>query len=106
MKTTGWTRCSGQTTTSTAGLTRTERLTGTPYSLDKDGLRIYTTINYKMQKYAEEAVAEHLGQDLQNSFWRDLRGKSRKPFSNDVDAATVDRLMYQARRWSDRYRGT
>ena len=34
---------------------------GTPYDLDKDGLRIYTTINYKMQRYAEEAIVEHLG---------------------------------------------
>ena len=77
---------------------------GTRYSLDKDGLRIYTTINYKMQQYAEEAVAEHLGKDLQKSFWRDIAGKVRKPFSNEVDKATVDRLMAQARRWSDRYR--
>ena len=75
---------------------------GTKYSLDKDGLRIYTTINYKMQQYAEEAVAEHLGKDLQKSFWKDLVGKVRKPFSNEVDKATVDRLMAQARRWSDR----
>ena len=77
---------------------------GTRYNLDRDGLRIYTTINYKMQKYAEEAVAEHLGNDLQKSFWRDLRWKKNKPFSDDVDQATVDMLMKQARRWSDRYR--
>ena len=57
-----------------------------------------------MQKYAEEAVAEHLGKDLQKSFWRDLRRKTNKPFSNDVDKATRDRVMAQARRWSDRYR--
>lgn len=77
---------------------------GTRYNLDKDGLRIFTTINYKMQQYAEEAVAEHLGQDLQKSFWRDLSKKRNKPFSNDIDKATIDRLMAQARRWSDRYR--
>lgn len=77
---------------------------GTRYNLDRDGLRIYTTINYKMQKYAEEAVAEHLGKDLQKSFWRDIRWKKNKPFSDDVDQATVDMLMKQARRWSDRYR--
>ena len=77
---------------------------GTRYNLDRDGLRIYTTINYKMQKYAEDAVAEHLGKDLQKSFWRDIRWKKNKPFSDDVDQATVDMLMKQARRWSDRYR--
>ena len=85
-------------------LNKNRKADGTQYSLDKDGLRIYTTINYKMQQYAEEAVREHLGQDLQESFWRDLRWKTNKPFSNDVDKATIDRLMSQARRWSDRYR--
>ena len=77
---------------------------GTRYDLDRDGLRIYTTINYKMQQYAEEAVAEHLGKNLQTSFWRDLQWKKNKPFSNDVDEAVIARLMKQARRWSDRWR--
>jgi len=85
-------------------LNKNRKADGTKYNLDKDGLRIYTTINYKMQKYAEEAVAEHLGKDLQNSFWRDMRWKRNKPFSDDVDQNTVDMLMKQARRWSDRYR--
>ena len=77
---------------------------GSKYDLDRDGLRIYTTINYKMQQYAEEAVAEHLGKNLQTAFWRDLQWKKNKPFSNDVDEAVVARLMRQARRWSDRWR--
>lgn len=85
-------------------LNKNKKADGSSYSLDRDGLRIYTTINYKMQQYAEQAVAEHLGKDLQKSFWRDLRGKSNKPFSDEVDQATVDLLMKQARRWSDRYR--
>ena len=77
---------------------------GSRYSLDKDGLKIYTTINYRMQKYAEEAVREHLSKDLQPAFWRDMKWKSNKPFAKGVDDATVDMLMKQARRWSDRYR--
>ena len=77
---------------------------GTRYNLDKDGLRIYTTISAKMQKYAEQAVAEHLGKDLQKSFERDLKYKTNKPFSNDVEKSTRDLVMKQARRWSDRYR--
>ena len=85
-------------------LNKNTKADGSKYNLDRDGLRIYTTINYKMQKYAEEAVAEHLGKDLQKSFWRDIRWKKNKPFSNDVDAKTVEMLMKQARRWSDRYR--
>ena len=85
-------------------LNKNTKADGTKYNLDRDGLRIYTTINYKMQKYAEEAVAEHLGKDLQKSFWRDIRWKKNKPFSDDVEQETVDMLMKQARRWSDRYR--
>ena len=77
---------------------------GSKYNLDRDGLRIYTTINYKMQQYAEEAVEEHLGKDLQRSFWRDIRWKKNKPFSDDVPDELVEQLMQQARRWSDRYR--
>ena len=76
---------------------------GSLYDLDKDGLRIYTTINYKMQKYAEEAVEERI-RDLQKDFQKDLRGKTNKPFSNDIDEETRARVMQQARRWSDRYR--
>ena len=85
-------------------LNKNTKADGSKYNLDKDGLRIYTTINYKMQKYAEEAVAEHLGKDLQKSFWRDLRWKRNKPFSDDIEPEMIDQLMKQARRWSDRYR--
>ena len=84
-------------------LEKNKKADGTPYDLDRDGLRIYTTINYKMQKYAEEAVHERM-RDLQADFRKDLRHKTNKPFSNDIDAPTRDRLMQQARKWSDRYR--
>ena len=66
-------------------LNKNKKPDGSQYNLDKDGLRIYTTINYKMQKYAEEAVAEYLGKNLQKSFDRDLRSKRKMPWSNDVD---------------------
>ncbi|MCR5277277.1 MAG: transglycosylase domain-containing protein [Bacteroidales bacterium] len=85
-------------------LNKNKKPGGEPYNLDKDGLKIYTTINYKMQRFAEEAVAEHLGKTLQPDFQRDLRNKVNKPFSNDVDQRTRDIVMNQARRWSDRYR--
>ena len=84
-------------------LNKNKKPDGSKYDLDRDGLRIYTTINYKMQQYAEEAVAEHLGKDLQKSFWKDLRRKKNKPFSDDIDKNTIENLMSQARRWSDRY---
>ncbi len=77
---------------------------GTSYDLEVDGLRIYTTINYKMQRYAEEAVAEHLGKDLQPAFWKELRGRRNPPFSSDTDKSVIETTMKQARRWSDRTR--
>jgi len=85
-------------------LNKNKKPDGSRYDLDRDGLRIYTTINYNMQKYAEEAVAEHLGKNLQKSFDRELKWKNYKPFSNDVDKETIDIVMKQARRWSDRWR--
>ncbi len=85
-------------------LNKNVKADGSKYNLDKDGLRIYTTINYKMQKYAEEAVAEHLGKDLQKTFDRHVRWNRNKPFASDVEPEMIDQLMKQARRWSDRYR--
>lgn len=84
-------------------LEKTRKTDGSRYNLDQDGLRIYTTIDYKMQKYAEQAVAERI-RDLQKDFARDQKYKTNRPFSNDIDEATRNRVMQQARRWSDRYR--
>ena len=77
---------------------------GSKYDLDRDGLRIYTTINYKMQRYAEEAIAEHLGKDLQKAFFRELKNRKNAPFSADTDKKVIETTLKQARRWSDRTR--
>ena len=78
---------------------------GTQYNLDRDGLRIYTTLDSRMQKYAEAAVAEHLGGELQATLNRELKYRRNFPFSDDVTKEEADRLMRNGRRWSDRYRG-
>lgn len=77
---------------------------GSPYDLDRDGLRIYTTINIKMQRYAEEAIEEHLGKDLQKAFFKELKYRKNPPFSSDTPAKSIDVVMRQARKWSDRTR--
>ncbi|MBP7709168.1 MAG: transglycosylase domain-containing protein [Bacteroidales bacterium] len=77
---------------------------GTRYDLDRDGLKIYTTINARMQLYANLAVEEHLATYLQPTFNREIRYKQHKPFSDDVPAEIRDLVMKQAIRWSDRYR--
>ncbi|MBO4557529.1 MAG: transglycosylase domain-containing protein [Bacteroidales bacterium] len=78
---------------------------GTKYNLDKDGLRIYTTIDSRMQRYAEQAVKEHLSKDLQPAFNRELKYKRNRPFANGIPADVIAHSMEQARRWSDRYTG-
>ena len=78
---------------------------GSRYNLYTDGLRIYTTLDSRMQQYAEEAVAEHLGGELQRIFSNELRTKNRPPFSNEVGPDRIEVIMKQAVHWSDRYRG-
>jgi penicillin-binding protein 1A len=79
---------------------------GTPYDLYKDGLKIYTTINSRMQQHAEQAVREHLGLDLQPAFHKHWKGYPNAPFVfPPQDMRTeVDKIMQQAIRRSDRYR--
>ena len=80
-------------------LNKNRKPDGTKYNLDKDGLKIYTPIDAKMQQYAQEAVVEHLSKNLQPAFDRELKWKR-----NSVPADVIDLIMTQARRWSDRYR--
>ena len=76
---------------------------GSKYNLDRDGLKIYTPINAKMQEYAEEAVAEWL-KNLQPQLSRELRWKKTYPFADGTDPSVIETIMRQARHWSDRYR--
>ena len=85
-------------------LNKNSKSDGTPYDLDRDGLRIYTTINFKMQRYAEEAIMEHLGKDLQPAFWKELKNRRNPPFTADTDKSVIETTLKQARRWSDRTR--
>lgn len=76
---------------------------GKPYDLYTDGLRIYTTIDKRMQGYAEWAVREHLGTELQNDFWKDLARKKNRPFDFRVSQEEVDGIMNSAKKRSVRY---
>jgi penicillin-binding protein 1A len=79
---------------------------GTPYDLYRDGLRIYTTIDARMQQYAEDAVTEHLGSDLQPAFFNHWRGHRHAPFVFEPEEIQeqVENVMFQAMRRSDRYK--
>ena len=78
---------------------------GSPYDLYKDGLRIYTTLDSRLQQYAEEAVTEHLSLDLQPTFFKHWEGHPNAPFSFEKNASKeIKKIMNQAMRRSERYR--
>ncbi len=83
---------------------KNKRADGDYYNLYTDGLKIYTTIDSRMQKYAEDAVRQHVGQDLQPKFFREKKGRSYAPFSKDVTAGQVDTMLMRAMHQTDRYR--
>ena len=76
---------------------------GKPYNIYRDGLRIYTTIDSRMQKYAEEAVREFMGNELQPMFYKHWKGHNNAPFSN-VTADEIDHILETSMKRSDRYR--
>jgi penicillin-binding protein 1A len=76
---------------------------GTPYNIFKDGLRIYTTVNSKMQQYAEEAVAEHIGKELQRDFYNHWKGVKRAPFDYSLGDEKVKEIIMQSVYRSERY---
>ena len=75
---------------------------GNPYDLYTDGLRIYTTIDSRMQAYAEDAVARHLGKELQPAFFKEKKGRKHAPFSSDLKNSEIDQIIRNAIRYSDR----
>lgn len=77
---------------------------GSPYNLYTDGLKIYTTIDTRMQAYAEAAVAEHLGGHLQPRFEEEKRNSPYGPFTEDLTPDEVEAIMNRAKEQSERYR--
>lgn len=80
---------------------------GSKYDIYTDGLKIYTTIDSRMQEYAEEAVAEHLGDYLQPAFFREKRGTKGAPYTSDrAELSEIRRnhLVRNAMKNTDRYR--
>ena len=76
---------------------------GKAYDIYKDGLKIYTTINYKMQEYAEWAVKEYLSTKLQGDFNNSLARKKNAPFDYRLSQREVDNILRAAIKRSERY---
>jgi penicillin-binding protein 1A len=77
---------------------------GSFYNIYTDGLKIYTTINSRMQQYAEEAVRTHIGQELQPAFFAEKQGRSYAPFSRDLTQEEINDILNRAMQQTDRYR--
>ena len=77
---------------------------GEPYNIYTDGLKVYTSIDSRMQQYAEDAVYRHLARFLQPAFSRENRMKPNAPFTNQLTAAQVRSILNRSITQSDRYR--
>ena len=77
---------------------------GTNYNIYTDGLKIYTTINSRMQQYAEDAVKEHLGDYLQPVFFKEKEGSKNAPYARSLPEKRVEELLTKAMKQMERYR--
>lgn len=76
---------------------------GSNYDIYRDGLKIYTTINSRMQQYAEDALKEHLSKDVQPGFYKRAKNFRNPPYSNDISKKEVEELIMRSVKESDRY---
>lgn len=77
---------------------------GKPYNLNADGLKVYTSIDSRMQRYAEEAVYTHVAKYLQPEFFKENRRKPNAPFTDQLSTKQVNSIMERAVMQSERYR--
>lgn len=77
---------------------------GSNYNLYTDGLKIYTTINSRMQQYAEEAVQEHVAEYLQPRFFKEKKGRKTAPYTNQLSNEEVEAILNRSIRQSERRR--
>ena len=75
---------------------------GESYNIYKDGLKVYVTIDSRMQQYAEEAIEEHMA-NLQHYFHNEQKKNKTAPFY-DIEKEDIDRIIRRAKQNSDRYK--
>ena len=75
---------------------------GSEYDIYSDGLKIYTTIDSRIQLHAEEAVAAHI-KNLQEEFFSQQKGNKNAPFVN-ISTDETNRILKQAMKSSERWR--
>ncbi len=77
---------------------------GSNYDIYRDGLKIYTTIDSRMQSYAEEALAEHMGNNLQPAFFSHWKGYKNAPYDTDLSDEQIRTNINNTIRRSERFR--
>ncbi len=77
---------------------------GKPYNLNTDGLKVYTAIDSRMQRYAEESVYAHVARFLQREFFKENKNKPNAPFSEALSTKEVNQIIGRAVAQSERYR--
>ena len=75
---------------------------GEQYNIFRDGLKLYVTIDSRMQQYAEEAIQEHMS-NLQSYFFKEQENNETAPFY-DLEKTDIDRIIERAKKNSDRYK--
>ena len=83
---------------------KNRKRSGETYNVYTDGLKVYTTIDSRMQEYAEKAVYEHVAKYLQPAFTKEKRGRSTGPFSGSLSVDQVNKILMRSVRQCDRYR--
>lgn len=82
---------------------KNQKKDGTPYNIYKDGLKVFTTIDSRMQQYAEEAVYSHVAKYLQPAFNKENRNKPNAPFTNQLTAKEIKQILNRSITQSERY---
>lgn len=77
---------------------------GSPYNVYSDGLKVFTTIDSRMQKYAEEAVYQHVARFLQPAFDKENKPKPSSPYSDRLSAKQIRSILNRAITQSERWR--
>ena len=83
---------------------KNKKRNGDNYNIYTDGLKVYTTIDSRMQRYAEEAAYQHVVKFLQPAFNKENARKSNAPYSNNLTASQITQILNRSIRQSERYR--
>ena len=77
---------------------------GKPYNIYTDGLKVYTTLDSRMQAYAEEAVYEHVVKYLQPAFDKENKKSKSAPYSGTLSKEQIEKILQRSVNQSERYR--